>query len=169
MTADQQAGWYPDPSGDATKLRYWNGVQWTEDFAAAQPPTYPADGYSSPAYTPQPPSQGDYPPTQGYHPQNQGYYPPTQGYYYPSQTSLSETDQTLRLIAFILSIISTVTLGWLLIPLIWMIPMSVICWGVYRGTKANTVAYGVCMLLFVNIISGILLLASKKDSRTSTD
>jgi len=31
--ADQQAGWYPDPSGDGTKLRYWDGAQWTENFA----------------------------------------------------------------------------------------------------------------------------------------
>lgn len=150
MTADQQAGWYPDPSGDATRLRYWNGVQWTEDFAAAQPPTYPGDGYSSPAYSPQSAPQG--------------FYPPTPGYYAPNQAFMGETDRTLRLIAFIFSVISTVVFGWLLVPLIWMIPMTVICWGVYRGTKANTVAYGVCMLIFVNFISGILLLISKKDS-----
>ncbi len=34
--ADQQAGWYPDPSGDASKLRYWDGAQWTNDFSDAQ-------------------------------------------------------------------------------------------------------------------------------------
>lgn len=34
--ADQQAGWYPDPSGDASKLRYWDGTQWTNDFTDAQ-------------------------------------------------------------------------------------------------------------------------------------
>lgn len=33
--ADQQAGWYKDPSGDVTKLRYWNGEQWTNDFTDA--------------------------------------------------------------------------------------------------------------------------------------
>jgi len=35
--ADQQAGWYPDPSGDASKLRYWDGMQWTGNFSDAQP------------------------------------------------------------------------------------------------------------------------------------
>ena len=39
--AEQQAGWYPDPSGDVSKLRYWDGFQWTNDFTdamqAAQP------------------------------------------------------------------------------------------------------------------------------------
>jgi hypothetical protein len=33
--SDQQAGWYPDPSGDASKLRYWNGSQWTNEYSAA--------------------------------------------------------------------------------------------------------------------------------------
>ncbi|MCL2807206.1 MAG: DUF2510 domain-containing protein [Coriobacteriia bacterium] len=31
--ADQKAGWYPDPTGDAAKLRYWDGAQWTNEFA----------------------------------------------------------------------------------------------------------------------------------------
>lgn len=30
------AGWYPDPSGDSSKLRYWDGANWTEHFAPAQ-------------------------------------------------------------------------------------------------------------------------------------
>jgi hypothetical protein len=29
---EQQAGWYADPSGDATKLRYWDGTLWTEHY-----------------------------------------------------------------------------------------------------------------------------------------
>lgn len=31
------AGWYPDPSGDTSKLRYWDGAGWTEHFAPTQP------------------------------------------------------------------------------------------------------------------------------------
>ena len=74
-----------------------------------------------------------------------------------------ESDKTLRLVAFILNIVTTVGVGWLLIPLAWMIPMTVISYGIYKGTKKNTVAFGVCTLIFINVISGVLLLVSKKD------
>jgi len=57
--ADQQAGWYPDPSGNALKLRYWDGTQWTNSFtdfpsqaSIAQPVQPPV-----PAQSIQPPSQ----------------------------------------------------------------------------------------------------------------
>lgn len=79
----------------------------------------------------------------------------------PSQSS---QDETLRLIAFIFCIIATVSVGWLVIPLAWMIPMTVVSYGIYKGTKQNTVAFGVCTLIFVSMVSGILLLVSKKDA-----
>ena len=52
--ADQQAGWYRDPSGNASKLRYWDGEKWTNDYTDAlystQPPTQ-----QTPSYQAQPP------------------------------------------------------------------------------------------------------------------
>lgn len=80
-----------------------------------------------------------------------------------AEVAMKESDKTLRLVAFILNIISTVSVGWAIIPLAWMIPMTVISYGIYKGNKRNTVAFGVCTLIFVNLISGILLLVSKKD------
>ena len=77
---------------------------------------------------------------------------------------MTDTDRTLRLVAFIFVILSLVGSCWLIIPLAWMIPMTVRTWGIYKGTKPNTVAMGVCTLIFVNIISGVLLLCSKKDA-----
>ena len=74
-----------------------------------------------------------------------------------------ESDKTLRLVAFILNIVTTVGVGWLLIPLAWMIPMTVISYGIYKGTKKNTTVFAVCTLIFVNVISGVLLLVSKRD------
>lgn len=78
---------------------------------------------------------------------------------------MTNGDRNLRLTAFILNIISMVALGWTLLPLAWMIPMTVMSWGIYKGTRANTVAFGVCNLLFVNTIffGGVLLLISNKE------
>lgn len=81
----------------------------------------------------------------------------------PSTPAQQDSDQTLRLIAFIFSLLSTIGVGWTIIPLAWMIPMTVISYGIYKGTKKNTVAFGVCMLIFVSLVSGVLLLVAKKD------
>ncbi len=150
--AGNEAGWYPDPSGDPSKMRFWNGVQWTDDCTTVQP---------SQPITAQPGSYGAQPGGQYGYGQGQA-----QGYYQGSvvQPAMDSNDQTLRMVAFVFCILSTVSLGWAIIPLAWMIPMSVHCWGIYKGTKANTAAFGVCTLIFVNLVAGILLLVSKKDA-----
>lgn len=76
---------------------------------------------------------------------------------------VEEKDKTLRLINFIFCIISLVATCWAVIPLAWMIPMTVHSWGIYKGTKPNTAGFGVCTLIFVTLVGGILLLCSKKD------
>lgn len=81
----------------------------------------------------------------------------------PAAPVATDNDKTLRLIAFIFCLVSTIFAGWALIPLAWMIPMTVISYGIYKGTKKNTVAFGVCTLIFVSLVSGILLLVAKKD------
>ena len=185
--ANPIAGWYPDPSGDTTKLRWWDGNQWTDNYADAvipqQQPAQPqmpqsqsqpaAQPQSQQAAQPQPqlqPAQPQQAP-QGYSQQPQGYAQP-QGYgqapqqpgqMYAQAQNAASTDDTLRLIAFILAIISTVSVCWAIIPLAWMIPMTVHCWGIYKRTKPNTTAFGVCTLIFLNLIGGILLLVSTRE------
>ena len=44
--------------------------------------------------------------------------------------------------------------------------MTVMSWGIYKGTRANTVALGVCNLLFVNTIGGP---AAHQQQRAVTD
>lgn len=80
-----------------------------------------------------------------------------------STSQSQDNDKNLRLAAFIFNLLSTIGVGWLLIPLAWMIPMTVISYGIYKGTKKNTTAFGVCTLLFLSLVGGILLLVSKKD------
>lgn len=75
----------------------------------------------------------------------------------------NNSDDTLRLVAFIMNLLTTISVGWLLIPLAWMIPMTVISWGIYKRTKRNTTAFAVCTLIFMNVVSGILLLVSKRE------
>lgn len=137
-----QAGWYPDPSGDVTKLRYWDGIQWTENYTDTQQVTNANNGYYASPYA-QPAYGQDY---------------------YPAVQSTPGTDRTFALIAFIFCLLSTVSVGWLLIPLAWMIPMTVHCWGIYKGEKPNTVCFGVCTLIFLSIVGGICLLIGKKDA-----
>ena len=50
-----------------------------------------------------------------------------------------------------------------LIPLAWMIPMTVHANKIRTYQAPNTVAFGVCTLIFVNLIGGILLLCANKD------
>lgn len=64
----------------------------------------------------------------------------------------------MRLAAFIFCILTTVTAGWALIPLIWCIPMTVSVYKYYKGEKDLSVGFKVCVLIFVNLIAGILLL-----------
>lgn len=79
---------------------------------------------------------------------------------------MTNGDRNLRLAAFTLNIISMVALGWTLLPLAWMIPMTVMSWGIYKGTRANTVAFGVCNLLFVNTMGDP---AAHQQQRVVTD
>ena len=56
-----------------------------------------------------------------------------------------------------------------LVPLCWSIPMTVVT---YRGFQKKTklsIAFKVCTLIFVNIISGILLLCDQEDWQDNND
>lgn len=164
--ANPIAGWYPDPSGDTTKLRWWDGNQWTDNYAdAVIPQQQPAQPQPQPQPAqPQQAPQGYSQQPQGYaQPQGYGQAPQQPGQMYAQPQNVASTDDTLRLIAFILAIISTVSVCWAIIPLAWMIPMTVHCWGIYKRTKPNTTAFGVCTLIFLNLIGGILLLVSTRE------
>ena len=76
---------------------------------------------------------------------------------------VSDGDRNLRLVAFIFMLLSLIGTCWLIIPLAWMIPMTVISWRIYKGQKPNTTAFGVCTLIFASLVAGILLLISTKD------
>lgn len=64
-----------------------------------------------------------------------------------------------KTIAFVLMIISTVVSGFLfIISLAWMIPLTVIYNQKVRCGEPLSTGFKVCILIFVNIVAGILLL-----------
>ncbi len=65
---------------------------------------------------------------------------------------------TLRTIAKIFMIISTVCMGFMLIPLAWCIPMTVIYCKKVNNNEPVGIGFKICTLLFVNIVSGICML-----------
>ena len=66
------AGWYPDPSGDVTRIRYWDGAKWTEHVrSSTDVPTYTQQSVSyqqTPAAAPVVPGYQGQPIQQGYQP-----------------------------------------------------------------------------------------------------
>ncbi len=67
----------------------------------------------------------------------------------------------MKIAAFIFCLLSTIAYGWLLIPLIWCIPMTIKVYKAYKGEVTLSVGFKVCTLLFVSLIGGILLLCDK--------
>jgi hypothetical protein len=69
--------------------------------------------------------------------------------------------------AFIFMILGTIVLAanTFGIALAWCIPMTIHSYKIKQGVSPNTIAFGVCSLLFVGLIAGILLLVAGKDER----
>jgi len=67
--------------------------------------------------------------------------------------------------AFVFMVIATVLLGigTLGIALAWCIPMTVHANTIRKGMAPNSVAFGVCSLIFVTVVPGILLLVAPHD------
>lgn len=156
------AGWYPDPQGDDEYLYYWDGDAWTGDKLPTRTQTDAGTvPVGQPASQPQP-QQSQAGTTNVYVIPDGRLY--NTGAYARALYPMSSTDRTLRLVAFIWNVIMLASTCWAVIPLAWEIPMLVRSWGIYKGTKPNTTAFGVCNLLFFGFISGVLLLCSNKDA-----
>lgn len=78
---------------------------------------------------------------------------------YQKKIHVKKGNETIRLIAFIFMILSCVSYGVFLIPLIWLVPMTIKVYNAYKDTTYElSVGFKVCTLLFCNFVSGILLL-----------
>jgi uncharacterized membrane protein YvbJ len=75
-----------------------------------------------------------------------------------SDEKKAKVSNGLRIAAKILMIISTVAMGFLIIPLIWCIPMTVTYCNKIKNNEPISIGFKICILLFVDVIAGILLL-----------
>ncbi|MBE6529160.1 MAG: zinc-ribbon domain-containing protein [Ruminococcaceae bacterium] len=70
----------------------------------------------------------------------------------------NSSNSGMKTVAKVLMILSTVILGFWIIPLAWCLPLTIMyCNKVSRGEPIST-GFKVCCLLFVNLIAGILML-----------
>lgn len=74
----------------------------------------------------------------------------------------SEFEEIMRVLIKVFAIIGIVSQAFLIIPLIWCIPMYKKINGYLKGEEDLTTGFKICVLLFVNLIAGILLLVDEK-------
>ena len=88
-----------------------------------------------------------------------GSYTPTQRVV-PEMRPVRPKDDTMATVIKIFMIIGCVSIGWMLIPLAWCIPMTV---SVFRSLDSGvpiSTGMKVCTLLFVNLVAGICMLCA---------
>lgn len=80
-----------------------------------------------------------------------------------AENNSNSAKKTMYLITFVLSLIATISFGFLLIPLAWMIPMTVKIYNAYKNNTVLSTGFKVCVLLFNTFIGGIILLFADMD------
>lgn len=74
-------------------------------------------------------------------------------------TSHEEKKSALQTVAMIFMILGCVAGGFMLIPLCWCIPMTVIYANSLNGTRSPVgLGFKICTLIFVSLVAGILML-----------
>jgi len=166
--ADNQtpAGWYADPAGDTTKIRYWDGQNWTDQLRDVESPAasapIPEASVPSPdvsavvspdPYNPAPQQQQDYGNQQPLY-QQPGYQQPQiqqpqiqqPGYQTPQVAAAGGTDLTGFAIAGLVC-------GIVGIPLGFFVPIGGVILGVLgilfgiRGRKSSKPTFGTAGLV----------------------
>ena len=74
-----------------------------------------------------------------------------------------DAKKILAIIVKVFMIIGCIATGWTLIPLIWLIPMTVHVFKKLDNNEPISTGVKVCVLLFCNIIAGIILLCMNSD------
>ena len=89
-------------------------------------------------------------------------YCPNCGCRIASTASSSGNGETLRTVAKVFMIISCVVSAFAIIPLAWCIPMTVVYSNKVKNKEKAGMGFKICTLLFVNVVSGILMLCDEE-------
>jgi hypothetical protein len=73
-------------------------------------------------------------------------------------------DEALVIIVKIFLILGCLSQCWLLLPLLWCIPLTVSVFNSFRDGRPIGTGTKVCVLLFVNLIAGICLLVMNENA-----
>lgn len=67
-------------------------------------------------------------------------------------------DDTLKTVAKVFMLISCISTGTMLLPLLWTVPMTMKYWNDVKYGRPTGTGFKICTILFVNTIAGILML-----------
>ena len=81
------------------------------------------------------------------------------------QTSPEDNKSVLRIVAKILMILDTIAFGFMILPLAWMIPMTVHYFSETKKGGDVSIAFKICCLLFGFFLPGILMLVEEGISK----
>lgn len=70
----------------------------------------------------------------------------------------SEAQTGLDLAVKIFMVLSTVAFGFALIPLIWMVPMTMHAFHKADNNEEYGIGFSICSLIFVDVVAGILMI-----------
>lgn len=93
-----------------------------------------------------------------YQPQYQQYPAYTQQGVQPQQ--LPPKDRSICIVIKIFLILGCVAYGWMLLPLIWLLPITISICNKMKNGEPVGLGLKICALIFVNLIAGVCLLAS---------
>ncbi|MCL1846890.1 MAG: DUF2510 domain-containing protein [Coriobacteriia bacterium] len=154
------AGWYADPAGDQTKLRYWDGQQWTEQLTDAGVPE--ASSYASQTTVPTYEASSEIPaPSYAAMPQQQAPYDYQQAPGAPAGNTVATAGKDPKAFAIaglICAIVGLPITFFVMILLGLILGIIGVVFGI-RGRKSSMSAVGTASLV-VGIITVVLSCAA---------
>ena len=73
-------------------------------------------------------------------------------------SKIKKREDSLMTVALVFCIISCVLTGFALIPLCWMIPLTVVLYNKIQNKEPISIALKIVILIFVSLVAGILLI-----------